>query len=68
MSIDFGFVMERMRRLRASIAPHDSVERYLRDFCDDIFLGRARFTSPATIEVDGKTLHFDKGAGTMPWA
>ena len=28
VSVDFGYVMERMRRLRASIAPVDSAQRY----------------------------------------
>jgi pyruvate/2-oxoglutarate dehydrogenase complex dihydrolipoamide dehydrogenase (E3) component len=45
--------MARMRELRASIAPHDGVERYCRDFCDDIFIGDAKFTGPNTIQVSG---------------
>jgi pyruvate/2-oxoglutarate dehydrogenase complex dihydrolipoamide dehydrogenase (E3) component len=53
ITIDFGFVMARMRELRASIAPHDGVDRYCRDFCDDIFIGDAKFSGPNTIQVEG---------------
>lgn len=54
---DFGAAMQRMRRLRAGIAPHDSAERF-RDLGVDVYLGGARFTGPDTIEVDGRTLRF----------
>ncbi|MFZ2089346.1 MAG: FAD-containing oxidoreductase [Desulfobaccales bacterium] len=57
--VDFGFVMERMRRLRAEISHHDSARR-LQDLGVDVFLGPARFTGPDTVEVAGKTLHFKK--------
>eukprot|EP01061_Rhynchopus_euleeides_P004301 TRINITY_DN13567_c0_g1_i1.p1 TRINITY_DN13567_c0_g1~~TRINITY_DN13567_c0_g1_i1.p1 ORF type:complete len:671 (+),score=268.81 TRINITY_DN13567_c0_g1_i1:236-2014(+) len=43
VDIDFPFIMERMRKLRASIAPHDSVNRYERDFNEHVFLGQAAF-------------------------
>lgn len=54
--VDFGAVMARMRRLRASIAPHDSVARYARDFCEDVIIGTARFLDEKTIEItkDGR--------------
>ena len=42
--VDFGAVMERMRRLRASISPLDSAQRF-RDLGVDVFLGQARFDS-----------------------
>uniref|UniRef100_A0A7S2UXV1 Mercuric reductase n=1 Tax=Fibrocapsa japonica TaxID=94617 RepID=A0A7S2UXV1_9STRA len=58
--IDFGHVMARMRKIRASISEHDSVARYARDFCEHIFLGHARFTGDHSIEVAGKTLNFKK--------
>jgi pyruvate/2-oxoglutarate dehydrogenase complex dihydrolipoamide dehydrogenase (E3) component len=48
--VDFPTVMERMRRLRASLAPNDSAERY-RSLGVDVFLGHARFTGHDTIEV-----------------
>ena len=39
--VDFAAVMERMRRLRASISPHDSAARF-RDLGIDVFLGGGR--------------------------
>lgn len=56
-TVDFGAVMERMRRLRAGISPHDSAARF-RGLGVDVFLGEARFTSPDTVEVEGQTLAF----------
>jgi len=44
VGVDFGKVMARMRELRAAIAPHDGVDRYCRDFCEDVFMGEAKFT------------------------
>lgn len=55
--VDFGLVMERMRRLRAQIAPHDSAERF-RSLGIDVFIGNARFTGTDTVEVAGQTLRF----------
>lgn len=57
LGVDFPAVMERMRRLRAQIAPHDSAERF-RSLGIDVFIGDARFTGPETIEVGGQTLRF----------
>ncbi len=54
---DFGFAMERMRRLRAGIAPHDSAARF-RDLGIDVFLGEGRFISGEEVEVDGRRLRF----------
>lgn len=56
-TINFGAVMERMRRLRAQIAPHDSADRF-RSLGIDVFIGEARFTGRDTIEVGGQTLRF----------
>jgi len=42
--------MERMRRERAAIAPHDSAVRF-RELGVDVFLGTGRFTGPDTLEV-----------------
>ncbi len=56
---DFGAVMERMRRLRARISDHDSVERFTR-LGVDVFLGSARFVGPDAVEVDGTRLRFSK--------
>eukprot|EP00639_Heterosigma_akashiwo_P003670 CAMPEP_0194570074 /NCGR_PEP_ID=MMETSP0292-20121207/7533_1 /TAXON_ID=39354 /ORGANISM="Heterosigma akashiwo, Strain CCMP2393" /LENGTH=588 /DNA_ID=CAMNT_0039420447 /DNA_START=28 /DNA_END=1794 /DNA_ORIENTATION=+ len=64
VTIDFGAVMARMRRIRAAISDHDSVARYSRDFCEHVFLGHAEFAGPDTVRVSGAngdvTLRFDK--------
>ena len=48
--VDFSAVMERMRRLRASIAPHDSVARF-RELGVDVFAGTGRFAGRDRIVV-----------------
>ena len=58
-TVDFGKVMERMRRLRADISPHDSAKRFT-ELGVDIFLGAGKFTGPDSIEVGGQTLRFAK--------
>lgn len=60
VTVDFGAVMERMRRLRANIAPHDSAERFSKQMGIDVFIGRGKFTGHNTVEVNGKTLRFSK--------
>jgi len=57
--VDFGAVMERMRRLRAQISPNDSAWR-CRDLGVDVFLGEGRFTGPGTVTVGGARLRFRK--------
>jgi pyruvate/2-oxoglutarate dehydrogenase complex dihydrolipoamide dehydrogenase (E3) component len=57
--VDFPAVMERMRRLRASISPNDSAQRY-RGLGVDVFFGPARFASPDGVEVGGRTLRFHR--------
>ncbi|QDU46287.1 Mercuric reductase [Symmachiella dynata] len=59
VTVDFATVMQRMRRLRAEISPHDSAARF-RDNGVDVFLGQGTFTSGDKIEVDGQTLKFKK--------
>ncbi len=59
VEVDFPAVMERMRELRAKIAPNDSAKRF-RDLGIDIFLGEGRFTGSGTLEVNGKELKFSK--------
>jgi pyruvate/2-oxoglutarate dehydrogenase complex dihydrolipoamide dehydrogenase (E3) component len=54
---DFGFAMERMRRIRAGISVHDSAQRF-QGLGVDVFLGSGRFTGPDTAEVGGKSLRF----------
>jgi pyruvate/2-oxoglutarate dehydrogenase complex dihydrolipoamide dehydrogenase (E3) component len=60
VSVDFGYVMERMRRLRAQISPVDSAKRYSGQLGVDLFMGRGVFTGKNSIEVNGKTLTFAK--------
>jgi pyruvate/2-oxoglutarate dehydrogenase complex dihydrolipoamide dehydrogenase (E3) component len=57
--VDFGAVMERMRRLRAGISRHDSAER-LRGLGVDVYLGEARFTGKDSVEIGGKRLRFHR--------
>ncbi|HEX6902987.1 MAG TPA: mercuric reductase [Thermoanaerobaculia bacterium] len=54
---DFGFAMERMRRIRAGISVHDSARRF-QGLGVDVFLGDGRFVSPDTVEVEGRKLRF----------
>ena len=53
VAVDFGAVMERMRRIRAEISPHDSAWRFARELGVDVFLGDAAFTGPDALAVDG---------------
>jgi pyruvate/2-oxoglutarate dehydrogenase complex dihydrolipoamide dehydrogenase (E3) component len=55
--VDFARVMERVRSLRAGIAPHDSAERF-RGLGVDVFLGEGRFVAPDAVEVVGQRLTF----------
>ena len=59
VSVDFPAVMERMRKLRSDISPHDSVKRF-KDLGVDVFLGQARFLDGSRVEVDGQKLNFTK--------
>lgn len=57
--IGFAAAMERMRRLRADLSAKDSAQRY-GDLGVDVFMGEGRFSSPDSVEVEGKTLRFSK--------
>ena len=57
--VDFGAVMERMRRLRAGLSHHDSVARFT-DLGIDVFLGEARFVGAHAVVVGNATLKFSK--------
>jgi len=59
VKLDFGRVMERMRRLRAGISPHDSAKRFT-ELGVDVFLGGGKFTGSDRVEVAGQTLRFSK--------
>ena len=59
VEIDFPAVMERMRKLRADLSPHDSAQRFA-NLGVDVFLGEARFVGPDTVEVGGQSLRFKR--------
>ena len=48
VTVNFGKAMERMRRLRADISPHDSAKRFT-ELGVDVFLGGGKFTGPDTV-------------------
>jgi pyruvate/2-oxoglutarate dehydrogenase complex dihydrolipoamide dehydrogenase (E3) component len=56
---DFPAVMERLRRLRAGISPHDSAQRF-RALGVDVFLGQGVFSGPDSLIVAGQTLRFSR--------
>jgi pyruvate/2-oxoglutarate dehydrogenase complex dihydrolipoamide dehydrogenase (E3) component len=62
LTIDFGRAMERMRRIRAAISPHDSARRFRDELGVDVFFGMGVFTGPDTVEVAGKRLRFKRAA------
>ena len=53
VTVDFDFVMTRMRKIRAKISHHDSVQRYSKDFCKHVFVGSAKFIGGNKVEVIG---------------
>lgn len=57
---DFAAAMERMRRIRAEIAPNDSALRYRDELGVDVFLGDATFAAGDRVEVDDLPLVFSK--------
>ncbi len=72
--VDFPAIMERMRRLRADISPHDSAHRFA-ELGVDVFLGPASFSGRDSIRVHDQQLRFKKaviatgaraGAPTIP--
>lgn len=59
IDIDFGAVMERMRKIRAGISHHDSAVRF-RNLGVDVFFGSAQFINENAIAVNEQKLHFKK--------
>jgi pyruvate/2-oxoglutarate dehydrogenase complex dihydrolipoamide dehydrogenase (E3) component len=57
--VDFAYVMERMRRIRARVSRRVSADR-LRAAGIDVFFGQGRFAGADAIEVDGKRLRFKR--------
>jgi len=60
LKVDFGKVMERMRKVRAEISEHDSVYKFIKKYGIDMYLGDAKFINKNEIEVNGQTLQFAK--------
>ncbi|TBR58103.1 mercuric reductase [Westiellopsis prolifica IICB1] len=60
VDVDFPAVMERLRRIRTAISPHDSAKRFQQEFGVDVFFGNAYFSGRDTVEVANKTLRFKK--------
>ena len=58
--MNFPKVMERMRKIRAEIAVHDSAENFSKEHGLDIMLGEASFIDRNTISINGKEIKFFK--------
>lgn len=58
VDVDFGKVMESVRRKRTHIGHHDAVERFIRIYGIDCFLGEAKFLDKETVECNGKKIKF----------
>jgi pyruvate/2-oxoglutarate dehydrogenase complex dihydrolipoamide dehydrogenase (E3) component len=61
LHVDFGAVMERMRRLRADLSVNDSAAR-LAGLGVDVFIGDARFSGRDTVIVGDTALRFRRAA------
>ena len=59
VTVDFAAVMERVRKVRAGISPHDSARRF-RELGVDVFIGEACFRDTETIQVGGAALRFKR--------
>ena len=55
VEFEFADVMERVRRVISTIAPHDSVERY-ESLGVEVVKGEARVTSPWSVQVGRRTI------------
>ncbi len=56
---DFEAVMARVRAVRARLAPHDGLTRFL-EMGIKVHLGTARFRGPDEADVDGKPIRFHR--------
>jgi pyruvate/2-oxoglutarate dehydrogenase complex dihydrolipoamide dehydrogenase (E3) component len=61
-TFDFAAAMERMRRIRSEISPHDSARRFRDELGVDVFFGQASFAGPDCVEVGGTPLFFHRAA------
>ena len=62
VQVDFEKIMERVRKIRGQISHHDSAERYSKELGVEVYIGRGKFTSEKTVEVNGRTLTFKRAA------
>jgi pyruvate/2-oxoglutarate dehydrogenase complex dihydrolipoamide dehydrogenase (E3) component len=60
VEVDFPFIMERMRKIRASISDNDSAARFSKQLNVDVYLGHAKFFDQTHITVNNKKLNFLK--------
>jgi pyruvate/2-oxoglutarate dehydrogenase complex dihydrolipoamide dehydrogenase (E3) component len=58
ITVDFPFLMERMKRVRARISRQSFSSRRLTSLGVDIYLGQAAFVGPTAVGVNGKSLLF----------
>ena len=68
--VDFGKVMERVRRIRSMSSAGDAVQVVVGAGVD-VYLGQTRFTKPNAVAVDGRELRFNKAViatGSRPVA
>ena len=63
VKVDFGAVMERMRRLRAGISRHDSARRYS-EAGVDVFIGQGEFIDGHHLRVEDQVLNFKRAVIT----
>ncbi|MEY2979318.1 MAG: mercuric reductase [Prochlorotrichaceae cyanobacterium] len=62
-NVEFAAVMERLRRIRASISHHDSVQRF-QALGVDVFLGSGTFLGENRVQVGDSQLRFKKAVIT----
>eukprot|EP00484_Ammonia_sp_Unknown_P030185 CAMPEP_0197030630 /NCGR_PEP_ID=MMETSP1384-20130603/9829_1 /TAXON_ID=29189 /ORGANISM="Ammonia sp." /LENGTH=679 /DNA_ID=CAMNT_0042460017 /DNA_START=57 /DNA_END=2096 /DNA_ORIENTATION=- len=58
LRMNFGKVMERVRKIRSEISAHDACERFTKAYNMDVYIGHARFVSQDTIKVGEHELKF----------
>jgi len=58
-AVDFTAVMQRLRRVRATLSPHDSAQRF-KNLGVDVFFGSGQFTGPDSFQVGEQTIRFKK--------
>lgn len=57
--VNFGQVMERMRRLRADMAHHDAASRF-QELGVDMFIGGGKFNGDGCVEVASRMLNYKR--------